>query len=783
MNDIGCTKRSRRYLLPHMFRCFLSLLLLAILGGCTPPPAVFAPNLPVLLDYEVPEEHRAAIADILAEFFGAPDAPRVPEGSGLDLEKLKMAAGPTPSDLADTSRGLYQQHCSRCHGITGDGQGVDAQPLDPYPRDFRQGTFKYKHTQPAAKPTDDDLRRQLLDGNPGTDMEGFDELPDAAIDALAEYVKYLAMRGEVEIALARYVRDDIEYDDNNEPVSFDFEEYPEQEEDLLIAVEDIVAQWTAASEHLITPNPAAIPPGDRPSDSVATSVTRGRLLFYGSKANCVKCHGPTALGDGQTDDWNVWNKDTKEFLEKTDRLAESLAGDPDDPRDKRKHDTALRELKLRKEVAGQLLPVRNIHPRNLRLGVYAGGDKPLDFHRRVHAGIWGTPMPATSGTLTEEELWQVVDYIRSLPDEPASQAGDPNETGPVCNTIPWAHALRYALAVLLVAELVLAIGFAVSAWRDRSTKLWIRLILAAGVLLFVLLVGIYSVLRVRTQAWPSPTDMNSCRVLGIVALLTLIGVCASVAMAAKHIRAGSSSATKGWLWLAVVCGGMFLTMQAYELYGKITQEVYALPRERHIYNDASVYYAAAVRGRLTDLRNMIDVELQDLGVDVDEIAKFSSLESKKAVARAAELRRRREVVDVINGSLVAPAEQAIREHPLAPKGLELLQHLADKVHAPKAKSVDEARQGEKTASPPVAWNAAEPWLRLPIQISGGHEWFLAYFLLASFHALHVLSGIAVLAVLLFLRLNANRTGLVADVGRYWYFLGGVWVVVFVLLYV
>ena len=30
-------------------------------------------------------------------------------------------------------------------------------------------------------------------------------------------------------------------------------------------------------------------------------------------------------------------------------------------------------------------------------------------------------MPANGTNLTEEEIWQVVDYVRSLPFEPASQ--------------------------------------------------------------------------------------------------------------------------------------------------------------------------------------------------------------------------------------------------------------------------------------------------------------------------------------------------------------------------
>ena len=59
--------------------------------------------------------------------------------------------------------------------------------------------------------------------------------------------------------------------------------------------------------------------------------------------------------------------------------------------------------------------------------MFRGGRRPLDLYRRIHQGIAGTPMPAggpaapgAQGTLTEQEMWQIVDYVRSLPFEPAS---------------------------------------------------------------------------------------------------------------------------------------------------------------------------------------------------------------------------------------------------------------------------------------------------------------------------------------------------------------------------
>ncbi|HEY2251904.1 MAG TPA: hypothetical protein VGH74_12620, partial [Planctomycetaceae bacterium] len=73
------------------------------------------------------------------------------------------------------------------------------------------------------------------------------------------------------------------------------------------------------------------------------------------------------------------------------------------------------------------LPTRNIIPRNLRSGIYRGGRAPYDLYRRIAVGINGTPMPGARAAgpgqtgLQPDEIWNVVDYVRSLPYEPINQ--------------------------------------------------------------------------------------------------------------------------------------------------------------------------------------------------------------------------------------------------------------------------------------------------------------------------------------------------------------------------
>ena len=86
-----------------------------------------------------------------------------------------------------------------------------------------------------------------------------------------------------------------------------------------------------------------------------------------------------------------------------------------------------KELSEREAVIAQLLPPRNAIPRNLRDGVFRGGRRPWDIYHRVNQGISGTPMPGggpasagAQGTLSDEEIWSIVDYVKSVAFEPAS---------------------------------------------------------------------------------------------------------------------------------------------------------------------------------------------------------------------------------------------------------------------------------------------------------------------------------------------------------------------------
>ena len=76
---------------------------------------------------------------------------------------------PSLSDSAE----FYRQQCLHCHGAEGGGNGPTADFLDPRPRDYRKGVFKFTPLRNKAVPRRQDLYSILDEGVTGTAMPSF----------------------------------------------------------------------------------------------------------------------------------------------------------------------------------------------------------------------------------------------------------------------------------------------------------------------------------------------------------------------------------------------------------------------------------------------------------------------------------------------------------------------------------------------------------------------------------------------------------------------------------
>ncbi len=97
----------------------------------------------------------------------------------------------TSTEVHETLQGhfVYMKNCVFCHGKRGDGKGEMGLTVQPPPRDFGAGVFKYRSTPSGSLPTNDDLIHTVREGIPDTAMPTFAALPERDVRAVIEYVK------------------------------------------------------------------------------------------------------------------------------------------------------------------------------------------------------------------------------------------------------------------------------------------------------------------------------------------------------------------------------------------------------------------------------------------------------------------------------------------------------------------------------------------------------------------------------------------------------------------
>lgn len=338
-----------------------------------------------------------SIQETLADLFGSPDEPRWPDflqtgeyASVIRTDGLRLASGQIGRNDEKIEHGLFRKHCVACHGMTGDGAGPAAKLLYPYPRDFRRGTFKFKSTPKGSKPTRDDLKRTLLAGLPGTAMPSYRSLAreesfDRDLNALVDYVCYLAIRGEIEMELLAAAAFEADLDASQLFT----------EEEVQGIAKTVVQKWINADSQVLDVPTNLISDGFLKDAEV---IARGKELFHSELTACATCHGVDGSGVEATLDYDEWTKDW------TIRLGL-------DPKEEEQLEPLF--------ALGALPPVKDI-PRKFQFGAFRGGHEPEDIYRRIVGGIDGSPMPAVAMRprieqgLTQEQVWELVSYVRSL---------------------------------------------------------------------------------------------------------------------------------------------------------------------------------------------------------------------------------------------------------------------------------------------------------------------------------------------------------------------------------
>lgn len=269
---------------------FLSLLAAGgiLAGGCgRQEELTFAPSKDL---GKLPEKQQTQLGETLTTYFGSPRFPKFmevapDEKQPAEVKELLLVEKLDRQHLQH-GREVFIRQCAGCHGATGDGNGPAGKYLDPPPRDYRLGRFKFTSTPRGSKPRREDLARIIRHGAKGTSMPTFRFIAEEDLQAVIDYIILLSTRGEMEHRLITVAVQDLAEDDNLEPA-------------LAAEQSKVIGQsWAQAESQIVrplTPQP----------QNTQESVDAGARAFV--QLNCFKCHGRDGRGnkalDVGKDDW------------------------------------------------------------------------------------------------------------------------------------------------------------------------------------------------------------------------------------------------------------------------------------------------------------------------------------------------------------------------------------------------------------------------------------------------------------------------------------------------
>ena len=277
-------------------------------------------------------------------------------------------------------------------------------------------------------------------------------------------------------------------------------------------------------------------------------------------------------------------------------------------------------------------------------------------------------------------------------------------------------------------------------------KLMMWLFLSTEIMFFAALIGVYIVIRFGSPAWPLPHDVHLQEIVGFFNTFILICSSVTIVLCLEAAKANRASAAKGWIVLTLLLGSAFLGIKAYEYSSKFSHGIYPQRTRSLLHERANVYYAQHMRAELRT--NQEEIQALVAAVPADEAARLAQDDL-------------REVIRIAADSRATPVDLARMSHLVAPPHAA-----AGEEHA------EEHRPGLNDYY----------HIKLPFVVPGGNMWANTYFTLTGFHAIHVIVGLIVFALMLPMRLGRGRALFIENIGLYWHFVDLVWIFLFPLLY-
>ncbi|MEE3371673.1 MAG: cytochrome c oxidase subunit 3 [Planctomycetota bacterium] len=380
----------------------------------------------------------------------------------------------------------------------------------------------------------------------------------------------------------------------------------------------------------------------------------------------------------------------------------------------------------------------------------------------------------------------------------------------------------------------------------NNGKVILWLFLSTEIMFFAGLIGTYIVLRfgVPTGSWPAPHDVHLKEVIGGLNTTVLLFSSATIVFALEFARQDKAAQAKKFMFITLVLGLAFLGIKMYEYNSKFNHGIFPNKPHSLIYEKPDLYYLQAVKLRLADLDGGGTTEpavaeggspATPPATTEGDAGAVDSADNASTAADAAEDNASaptREAAATASAGTSEPPpltdDQKLCQwpeyaavhlqdkrgisalaqliYPLEDNWGNVVQYVQDLNNKPPELNADGQRILNEWLELEVVERMERYWVTrntdadveqefggineddhakmLPIMIPSGNMWASTYFLLTGFHALHVLVGLIVFAILMLphMTLDSSRADMIENTGLYWHFVDLVWIFLFPLLY-
>jgi cytochrome c oxidase subunit 3 len=324
-------------------------------------------------------------------------------------------------------------------------------------------------------------------------------------------------------------------------------------------------------------------------------------------------------------------------------------------------------------------------------------------------------------------------------------------------------------------------------------KLGMWLFLGTEIMFFTAFIGTYIVLRLGSKGWPSNPEITHIRIWA-GGLNTFVLITSSVFVVLAHEAMGLKNYKRATNWMigTLALAFVFLAIKSYEYYGKYDHDI--LPG--HVAEDAQQARDKLVR-ELDQASGLLGLQQEETKI-ANAIALAES-RNKPADSLKKELDAVQERIKQLNPVVAAyrPLKDKVKSaqislHDAADGLASLREKEIPKLIADREEELKQLKGAEaetKAAELAQLRRSSRAFARVhePHFIKWGNTFASIYFTMTGFHALHVIIGIFMFAIIIWLGL-ANRLGpqhalVVENFGLYWHFVDLVWIFLFPLIYI